>query len=202
MTGKNKNKSQPKSRPSPKKKKSSPGFTNSATTRYDGPLRIPRTFEQDHVIAQNFSYYFPLNATVGGVVDNSYADSSVASVNDWANLAGAFHEYRVLAFEMKYVPLVSYTTNYPPFATVVDRQTSLTLGAYTAAANHESVQLDSSRYNIKRVIKMDGVDESGWIATSTTAAHMYIKMYGSGFTSAQNVGNILFTYLVQFRGRA
>jgi hypothetical protein len=170
--------------------------------KYTGPLLLAPSMQQDHVIPMNFSYYFPLNATVGGVVDNSYADSSITGAGDWASVAATFHEVRVLAFSMHYVPLVSYTTNYPPFITVLDRNTSTVLGAYTAAANHESALLSSSRYNVTRTIKMDGISECAWNPTSSLTSYKYIKMYGSGFTASQNVGNILFTYLAQFRGRA
>jgi hypothetical protein len=181
---------------------SSKNFSDDVMTKYTGRLMIPSSLNQDHVVPVNFSYYFPLNATVGGVIDNVYGEASVAAANDWNNIANSFHEFRVIMFQMDYVPLVSYTTNYPPFITVIDRGVNASLGAYTAAANHESAMLWSSRYPKKIKARMDGVEEADWQVTSGAVNHYYIKQYGSGFTASQNVGNILFTYLVQFRGRA
>jgi hypothetical protein len=195
-----------KSRPSLKKKgakgKRLPAFFSEASTQYNGPLILPKSMQQEEVQPINMNYYFPLNATVGGVIDNVYGEQSVVNASDWASISASFHEFRVLAFEMEYVPLVSYTTNYPPFVGVVDRSVTATLGAYTSAANHESCRIWSSRYPHKILAKMSGVEEADWVSTSTAINHYYIKMYASGFTASQNVGTILFKYLVQFRGRA
>ncbi len=200
MTGKQRKPSKKKVERSPSQ--TSGKMTDSTILKYTGPLMIPKSLNQDHVICVNFSYFFPLNATVGGVVDNAYSDQSVVSANDWANIAGSFHEFRVLAFQMHFEPLVSYTTNYPAFVTVIDRSVATTLGGYTSAANHESCQLWSSRYPKRVIARMDGPEEADWVSTTTSSNKYFIKHYGTGFTASQNVGNILFTYLVQFRGRA
>lgn len=195
-----------KSRGKPRRKssrsKKSAAFNNDVLIVYKGPVMIPDSFEQKHVISENFSYFFPLNATVGGSVDNVYGSGSVTNANDWSSIAACFHEYRVLAFKMHFVPLVSYTTNYPTFVAVVDRQNNGTLGTYVAAANHESVQVWPSRYPKQITARMDGIEEAQWNQTSASTDRYYIKHFGTNFTASQNVGNILFTYLVQFRGRA
>jgi hypothetical protein len=175
--------------------------SSSTILKYNGSAILPKSMGQAKVEPLNFSTYIALNASVGGTVDLVYGTGLVTSANDWTSTAAIFNEYRVLAMELEFQPIVSYTSSYPPVYWVLDRNASGTLGSYVVCANHESANLKSSRYPHKVVIKMDGPDEAVWTSTSTTFSWGWIKVFGTNFATSQNVGLINLRFLVQMRGK-
>jgi len=176
----------------------------SDTISFNGPILLPRSMEQEEVQEFNTSYSISLTSNASGVVDAQYGTGLVTSVGDWANVAAAWHEYRVLGMKLHYTPYKTFvTTNaYPPMDAVDDRASGATLGSYASAANHESVTQHSSFSDIIRTIKMNGPEESDWTPMGTTFTWGYIKLYCSGTSNTQLMGQILLTFLVQVRGRA
>lgn len=182
--------------------KTSNASRNPVSTVYRGPIVLPGSKAQNEVEVFNTSYYAAMNASVGGTVDFVLGSGLVTSLPDWSSISGSWHEYRVLAMEIDFQPIVSYTSSYPPIIWVKDRNNTGTLGSYAAAGTHESAEIRSSRYGHKTAIKMDGVDESVWTPTATTFNALYIKGFGTNFATSANVGAYLLTFLIQVRGRA
>lgn len=174
-------------------------ITNPDATRYRGPITVRGSSVSSEPIERNVSYYAAINASVSGNVDFVLGTGLVTSLGDWANISGTYHEYRVLGMEMDFVPIVSYTSSYPPIVWVVDRNNSSTLGNYTTAANHESAKISSSRYPHRYRWIMDGPSESVWTPVATTFNAGYLKGFGNNFASSQNVGAYLLRFRLQLR---
>lgn len=190
-----------KSKKEPKKSNSTKAVSPTALS-YKGPVAIPGSNQQIETFQFNSSYYAAMNASVGGSLDFVLGTGLVTSIPDWSNISGSWHEYRVLAMEIHFQPIVSYTSSYPPIIWVNDRNNTGTLGTYANAGIHESAQIVSSRYAHKLNIKMNGPDEAVWTPSATSFSWGYIKGFGTNFAASQNVGAYLLKFLVQVRGRA
>jgi hypothetical protein len=177
-----------------------PQQNSSTLTRFTGPIRLPLTSGQAAISPINTSYFTAINANVSGTFDFSFASGLVTSLPDWSNFAATYHEYRVLGFEVIYQPIVSYTSSYPPWIWASDRATGATLGSYAIGASHESAIIRSPRYACTHSIKLNGVEEAVWTPTSTTFSWGWIKIFGTGYTSNQNIGLAIVKFLIQFRG--
>ncbi len=171
------------------------------STSYTGPVMLPLSNEEAQIINVNFGYSSQITAS-GGVLNTVFPTSLVTSASGWSSMAAEWHEYRVVAMEVHLIPEIIYTGTqlFSPVYSVCDRATGAALTSYPGAADHESVEAHSSRYDLKRVIKMNGPEESVWTPTTTTFAWGWIKIYGNGFSSSQDVYQGLYKFLVQFRG--
>lgn len=177
-------------------------YTNPAATSYSGPIMVRGGPQQDNVIELNFANTGIITASVGGAVDLVYGGGGTTSAPDWSSAALVWHEYRVLAMELEFMPVsISSTTAYPLIGTV-DRGSSATLGGYNAAVSHESAKLLPSNRGWRMKANMNGPDESVWTATTTTFSCFWIKVYGDTFVGSQTLGRYIVRYRVQFRSMA
>lgn len=180
---------------------------NASITRYDGPIWLQGANEQEDVQCFNVGLIQDVTAA-GAVIDFTISTGNVQSVSDWASIAACFAEYRVLAMEVIYEPLVGYatlvmaTSGYPILAWATDRDTSATLGSYAVAATHESCVLKSSRYPHLQKWRMNGVEEAVFTPVATAFSSGFIKCYGTqaGLGTA-TIGKIHERFLLQCRGK-
>jgi len=173
---------------------------------YHGPVVLPKSSEEATVYPQNFSYTNLVNADGGGVIAQVFSTEDVRSSSDWGNISSSYDEYRVVAMEVLYVPIIRYDTAfpYPPMITVVDRSDIAAMSSYSTSATHESAVMKIPNKIWRRVIKMKSTEESDFIATSAASPTSWgsIKIYGSGFTASASYARFQQVFLVQFRGRA
>jgi hypothetical protein len=169
---------------------------------YKGPVLLPSASNETYVIKRNCSKYVALTANGSGVLDVNFASGDVTGVTDWSSIQQVYHEYRVLAFEIKYIPYRNYvTTNqFPPLISVVDHSTNGALSTYVNAVAHESANIHSAWNEVKRVAKMNGSEEAVWTTISSTFSWGWIKLFATGFANTQPVGGVMVEFLLELRG--
>lgn len=193
----------PKSNKKSNKKRSNTRRGNENTALlYRGPVQLPSSYDSARIIKVNGTYYAAATTSAGGVIDVVFG-SSPAVLNEWSSWQGLYHEYRVLAMELKFVPVKNVANwAYGVASTVVDRQSSASLGGYVAATNHESHQ-DQQMYNAwKRTARMMGNPDDAWIDISAPVAKYYIKCYSSGNAAIQTIGAFFLKFLLEFRTKS
>ncbi len=170
--------------------------------RYRGPVKLPNHDEAVMTEKVNDSLQVAATTSGGGVIDLVFGNSP-ASLTDWTTLASVWHEYRVLAMELHYVPIKQVASwAYGPAHVVVDRKSSAALGGITAALQHESCEINSMYSPWKRVVKAQSVEEIQFTSTASPSANMYIKVYSSDNATIQTIGRFYLTYLIELRGKS
>ncbi len=195
----------------PKKTTQNKGKSNPSTAvvRYTGPTRLSAATQSNDVIVTEINNAGQLITTAGGTISTVFDAYSQASTGvDWASFINLYQEYRILSMEIELIPYNTYnfptTSTLGPMYTVTDRGTNaaLTSLATTVAYDSMKVQLPSKR--IIRQIKMDGLDEAGWIANSAspaTGSRLFIKTWSSGNVASTTLYDFIARVIVQFRGR-
>jgi hypothetical protein len=145
-----------------------------------------------------------LTFSTSGSYYSAAFNATPSGAANWSNFAALWDEYRLLGFEVEFVPINQYQTtsaSYPSGLVVVDHTDTTVLADATAACKYESVKLVSFRHRWKESWKMNGIEESVWVDTSSPATFGSIKIVStSTFTSSNLVGSYLHTFRVQFRG--
>ncbi len=119
----------------------------------------------------------------------------------WSTFAGPFEEYRVLATRIHYEPTVFISANaWAPIYTVIDRDDATALTGTTTAARYSSVKLETTGRPWTRMMTMQTAGEAAFTPVTSPAATVWFKCYGSGQASNTVLGQILISWLVQFRG--
>jgi len=175
------------------------------STSYHGPVTLPKSMGEQRIYNTNCSYT-SLFTCSAGTLTLSINTALVMNTSGWVQLAAEWHEYRVVAMEVYYCPNITYEAAtiqvYLPLICVVDRATGTALGSYAGAADHESAQIFSSKHEYRRVIRMDGPEESVWTPVGTTFNWGYVKFYGTGFSPAgATIGRGMYRFLLQLRGK-
>ncbi len=169
--------------------------------RYKGPIHIPMAEQQVLTQKINGTYQVAATTSGGGAIDLVFGNSP-AVLNDWATLAGSWHEYRVLGMELKYVPIKLVASwSYGPAHVTVDRKSSAALGAITAALQHESCKVETMYSKWQRAAKSESIEDLAFVATSSPASSYYIKVYSSDNATIQTIGRFYVTYLLELRGK-
>lgn len=184
------------------KKRSNRSGSENGLILYKGPVRLPRSGDSARPVKVNGFYNAACTTSAGGVVDVVFG-SSPAVLNEWTSWQGLYHEYRVLAIELTYIPVKNISNwAYGVGSTVVDRQTSAALGSVTAATNHESHVAFQMFNKWTRTARMMGNPDDKWTDISSPISTFYIKCYSSGNSTIQTIGQFFLTYLVEFRTKA
>lgn len=186
----------------PRKKtyKSNPNPSVEAT-QYSGP--IVRSIERQARDAKTLvlNQFYTLTSTVGGVIADVISGNP-SSASNWADTNSVFGEYRLLGFSITYMPFNRYTkttTNSTPFAVVIDRRNSSALTSLANAASKAACYIQSSEDPWTMTVKMQGDEESQFIAVSAPTAFQWFKFYATGLSVSTSYGYLLVTYRVQFR---
>lgn len=169
--------------------------------RYTGPVHIPLGQQQALVQKINDTYQAAATTSGGGAIDLVFGNSP-AVLNDWSTLAATWHEYRVLAIALKYVPIKQVASwAYGPAHVTVDRKSSAALGGITAAIQHESLQLHTMYSPWEVSAKAESVEDLSFASTSSPVASFYIKVYSSDNATIQTIGRFYLTFLLELRGK-
>jgi hypothetical protein len=177
----------------------------SGLVKYSGPIKSPVDSQNTRVetvllhlsttitLSTSASFYTPVFSAIPSGATN------------WSNFAALWDEYRLLGFEIEYMPLDQYTlvngSTNGNLLLVVDHTDTTSLTNATDACKYESVRQVSLRKPWRQEWKMNGIEEAVWVDCASPAAFGAIKASSTAAgTSSATVGTILYTYRVQFRG--
>jgi len=179
------------------------GDISASAVIYRGPI-TPRASKKEvstHTLCLHQS--IALTTTGAGLLNNSIG-SSPAGVPQWSSLVNVYDEYRTLGLKVKFVPYDRYMTQLAspslPVYRVVDHDNAAVLTTIASVTEYESVEMDGSTDPWTKSAEMSDVGEAGFVNTAAPVSMYYIKLFGSGFAASFGVGQLLITYLVQFRG--
>jgi hypothetical protein len=175
---------------------------SSKSISYNGPVRLASADAEQSLHSLQLVNEFQLTSNSGGVINNVFP-SSPNGCADWSSLALVFDEYRTLGFQVEFYPDNRYTkvtTNCTPLVCVVDRDNAAALTTYTIGAQYESCKFESVEDPWIRKVKMNGIEDSGFVNTTSPVPTFYIKLYGQNESVSTTYGLIIIRYLVQFRG--
>jgi hypothetical protein len=184
--------------------RNSPSFKEPATKTitYNGPIRLVSADAEQSLHSLQLVNEFQITSSGAGIINNVFP-SSPNGCADWSSLALVFDEYRTLGFRVEFYPDNRYsktTTNCTPLLCVIDRDNAAALTTYTLGAQYESCMFVSIEDPWKREVKMNGIEDSGFVNTTSPAPTFYMKLYGQNLSVSTGYGLVIIRYLVQFRG--
>lgn len=129
--------------------------------------------------------------------------STPGTTANWAAIASVFDEYRILALDVEFEPLVvvGSAVNFASIATVIDYDTSTALSSYTIAMQYSSCQEFGGNRRFQRLAVMSGAENSTFLTTASPVSSFWIKVWSSGGTINTTIGRYKVAYLIQFRGK-
>jgi len=172
------------------------------TVVYKGPIRVKGASNETDTHSIVLTEEFSLTSSAGGVIALVQPDNPNATAN-WSNFVNCFDEYRVLAFELWYMPNNRYSksvTVTTPILMVIDHDSATALSSYSQAAQYASVRQFALDDPFKMVARMADVSEASFLNTTAPAARFWIKAYSTGLTVSTSYGVVIVSYKVQFRG--
>ncbi len=171
-----------------------------AIPKYLGPIHLPSNKNQTGMVRFNSSFVVNATTSGGGTIDLVFGNTPTA-IGNWTTFQGIFNEYRILGFEVEYVPYKNVATwSYGSAISVVDHDASASLGSQTVALNHESALKHTMYQNWRRSARAEGVEEFDWIPTASPTAQYYVKVYSTGNSTIQTIGQFFVTIMIELRG--
>lgn len=142
--------------------------------------------------------------TAAGLYNDVYG-STPGNCSGWSGLANVFNEYRVLAMEVMFKPIVTTLTTYvfTPLAAVIDYDSNAAETSYVGAANYSSYREKMGNRPLSITALMSGVENAQFIPTSAPVSLFYVKFLSVGnLPVSSNIGQVEVRYWVEFRGKA
>lgn len=175
----------------------------STAVSYRGPLNI----RSEQLDTTTILVDFPLSASASGVIQNVFSDVPLTFTSLASNFTAIYSEYRVLAMQVRFIPIVSgatvSTNAYNVIYIVWSANSDVTpLASYTVAAEYPAQTVRPINTTLQLTHKMIGLEESTFADTSNTTLIDYtFKLFASGLTNNALYGHVLIKYIIQFRGR-
>lgn len=172
-------------------------------TIYKGPIIDPQDRQESDMIETVLSFTDVLDSNGAGAILDVIGNDPAAS-GDFSSFSNIYDEYRVLGERLEFFPYNRYsktTTTCVPIIVVKDRNDSLALASYSAALQYSSAVKRSLEDPWVEQMKMNGIEDAGFVNTASTSANRWYKFYGDGLTTSTNYGRYFFYLRVQFRGR-
>jgi hypothetical protein len=173
---------------------------------YRGPIRINSPDTDLYTIKTNLTLDDLVTSNASGVYVFNRKPSDVTSGNDWASLASTYSEYRVLAFEVHYLPRYNQTYNasvLPGTGCIATSHVTNTPSpsVFSDVTNYDTWRPAYSGRAFKMQWRARGTEELQWVPTATTNdAGSIIGVFGD-LTASTLYGRLLTVFLVEFRGR-
>lgn len=177
---------------------------------YNGPIRSTQGIRgQDlHTVILQSDGTMSSDAT--GLIQNVYANkpdapgTGLGACAQWTQLSQTFDEYRVLIFEVEYIPFNRYNRGAVitvPIVGVLDYDTATVLGSYGVADSYTSARTKSLDVPWKINIRMNGIENSTMVNSLATTSTFFIKFFASGCTNSTNYGKIFYRARIQFKNK-
>ncbi len=176
---------------------------------YRGPIRLPTSDGLDQrVVRQNLSITQELASNASGVITGYVTGNDVSASADFASFEDVYQEFRILGLEMRWIPYYngSYNATRTPSAgaaAVIHVPTTAAPTTMGEVTDYPTWKPFKSSSQLVLHWKMRGVEEAPFISTSTPsgANHGGLIWYLPGLTASQPYGRVVYTWLVEFRGR-
>lgn len=146
-----------------------------------------------------------MNSSAGGVLLLNSGPATVSLAADWSNFVAIYKEYRVVAIEARYMP--DFVVNASGAISKAGANAISHVGGVSApAALSDVVSYDTweawhSAKPFTRVFRARGAEELQWGPTSTTNDTGSVLGYIDGVTPSIQYGQMVWTYVVEFRNR-
>jgi hypothetical protein len=172
---------------------------------YVGPIQSAAEKNETSCISVCITNSADFTSNGLGIIDLVVQDNPAGSP-DWSSWSSIYDEYRVLGWEVSFIPNNQYSkvsTVCQPLLGVIDRADGAPLGAYTVAVQYGSVKNLSLENPWRIVTKLAGsTEEAQFSRTGAPSTKTYIKFYSTGLTTSSTYGLYVVRRRVQFRARA
>jgi len=176
---------------------------------YRGPTKVPRALAEISTITTYVSWAPTLVTSSGSGLANPVFSDDISTANDYSSFSPVWDEYRVLALEVQYQPYnrynqtlsVTHATDVAPGFVLIDRDDGTATASLALASNYESARFVNLSSPFKCSVKMAGVEDAGYLTTTSTVARQWIKYYFEALGASHSYGLVHQFALVQFRGR-
>lgn len=172
---------------------------------YTGKIRLDVSEAHPKVDRFNLMREFPVISNGGGELFLNVTPGSVTSALDWGNLAGSYKEYRVVAMEVRYLPkfVVNDTTVYGSSGAQAISHTGSTTTP-TSLSDVVSYGNWEAWYTYRpktTTFRARGAEELQWGPITAANDIGSVVGYIIGASGSVVYGNIVCTYVVEFRNR-
>jgi len=181
-----------------------------SSVNFRGPIRTPLELRGQDLHTVTIQSDGSLTSDAAGLIQAVYANkpdapgSGLGACAQWTQLSQTFDEYRVLAFEIEYIPFNRYNRGAvvtTPLMVVLDYDTALVLGSYGVADSYESARTKSLDTPWKVRISMNGIENSTFVNSLVTTSTFFLKTFSSGLTNSTSYGKIFYRARVQFKNK-
>lgn len=175
----------------------------SQLVQFRGPVRNPKSRNEVSIIRTNIVSSSAATSSGAGVIATTFT-TNPNGTNGWSSWVALFDEYRVLALELKFVPLWHTLPTGVAGGTllmVVDHDSVAALSSFNNACNYESLKTGSIDRPMTHTYRLDGTLESNFINTSSPTGLQGVKVYANGLSNSTQYGNFIGTFLIEFRGK-
>lgn len=184
------------------------GVPGPEVVQYRGPIRESGGSVPDDGVIVRLSLANNATGTTGGMY---YATNNlgVTSASDWANMSATFDEYRVLGFELDYLPNApegnSTFAHSAGFKFVTHSADAYVNPSIDVCVQHADWKPVHTGDYFNCVWKMAGVEEAMFISTAAPSTQVLGSIFATfpfATTASSSVyGIFVNTWVVQFRGR-
>jgi hypothetical protein len=187
-----------------KGKKGKSGKREQGSTVYNGPI-VPPLSKFSIPAVKRVQRVTAVAASDGaGLLRGSFGNNPSGG-SDWSNWITTWTEYRVLGFEVEYIP--AFENSYPTSTAVggllvayVDRQSS----ASSPSSANQVLAYDGSKYvsmnkHLKIITKATGTNEMQWLNTASPSAWCSIRYCSTALSISTTYGTFVITWLIEFR---
>lgn len=181
-----------------------------SSVNYTGPIRTTKAMKGQDLHTITLQSDGSLTSDAAGLIQNVYANkpdapgTGLGACAQWTQLSQTFDEYRVLGFEIEYIPYNRYNRGAVitvPVVTVLDYDSAVVLGSYGVADSYESARTKSLDVPWKVAIFMNGIENSTFVNALATTSTFFLKMFGSGTTPSTPYGKIFYRARIQFKNK-
>jgi hypothetical protein len=174
---------------------------------YNGPVRVADTSLPNDTIVARLSYVNPNQSGGSTGLQQGCNNLGVTTTTDWASYVNLYDEYRVLGFELDWLP------HFPGGNAAVVHASGVRFSTHSAdtfvaptldvAVQHADWSPFYTGVPFKMEWKMSSLEEAAYYATGTPATAQLGALFATAPSASSTTayGNAIVTYAVQFRGR-
>jgi len=181
-----------------------------SSVNYTGPIRTQKGLRGQDLHTVTIQSDGALTSDAAGLCQHVYANkpdapgSGLGACAQWTQLSQTFDEYRVLGYEIEYIPFNRYNRGAvvtAPVVVVLDYDTATVLGSYGIADSYESARTKSLDTPWKVSIMMNGIENSTFVNSLATTSTFFLKMFAAGLTVSTSYGKIFYRARIQFKNK-
>jgi hypothetical protein len=171
---------------------------------YTGPLKSLAMRRNQSTFKKYGNYTAACTSTVGGVVSSAFVVSP-ATLDDWGNLQKDWAEYRILGFQVDYVPYhqgsaVTGITDGILYM-VIDRTSSTAaLTSTQQAGDFEGCVYGCTNQRISQKAKASGANELAWVNMTVSSYWASIRTFSTALTASTGYGVFVVNIVIELRG--